>query len=112
MIDFRNQDCMEGMKEYPDKYFDLAIVDPPYGISVTARHKAQNGSTPLVGGVVELSAVHGGYGNGRPAIGGAVTMKGESKSSKCRLNFIIRSTIARRRTVNTLKSYSEYQKRR
>lgn len=26
------KDCMEGMKEYPDKYFDLAIVDPPYGI--------------------------------------------------------------------------------
>jgi site-specific DNA-methyltransferase (adenine-specific) len=26
----RNIDCMVGMKEYPDKYFDLAIVDPPY----------------------------------------------------------------------------------
>lgn len=25
-----NIDCMEGMKEIPDKYFDLAIVDPPY----------------------------------------------------------------------------------
>ena len=25
-------DCIEGMKHYPDKYFDLAIVDPPYGI--------------------------------------------------------------------------------
>jgi site-specific DNA-methyltransferase (adenine-specific) len=25
-------DCMEGMKQYPDNYFDLAIVDPPYGI--------------------------------------------------------------------------------
>jgi len=25
-------DCMEGMKDFPDKYFDLAIVDPPYGI--------------------------------------------------------------------------------
>lgn len=25
-------DCMEGMKEMPDKAFDLAIVDPPYGI--------------------------------------------------------------------------------
>ena len=25
-------DCMEGMKQIPDKYFDLAIVDPPYGI--------------------------------------------------------------------------------
>jgi site-specific DNA-methyltransferase (adenine-specific) len=24
-------DCMEIMKQYPDKYFDLAIVDPPYG---------------------------------------------------------------------------------
>ena len=22
---------MEGMARYPDKYFDLAIVDPPYG---------------------------------------------------------------------------------
>ena len=25
-------DCMELMAEYPDKHFDLAIVDPPYGI--------------------------------------------------------------------------------
>lgn len=29
-----NRDCMEAMAEFPDKYFDLAIVDPPYGISV------------------------------------------------------------------------------
>lgn len=27
-------DCMEGMKEFPDKYFELAIVDPPYGINM------------------------------------------------------------------------------
>jgi len=26
------EDCMELMKRYPDKHFDLAIVDPPYGI--------------------------------------------------------------------------------
>lgn len=26
-----NDDCMEIMREYPDKYFDLAVVDPPYG---------------------------------------------------------------------------------
>ena len=25
-------DCIEGMKRYPDKCFDLAVVDPPYGI--------------------------------------------------------------------------------
>ena len=33
MLDFGyfNMDCMEGMKEFPDNYFDLAIVDPVYG---------------------------------------------------------------------------------
>ena len=33
MLDFGfyNMDCMEGMKQFPDKYFDLAVVDPPYG---------------------------------------------------------------------------------
>ena len=35
MLDFGyyNMDCMKGMREFPDKYFDLAIVDPPYGIN-------------------------------------------------------------------------------
>ena len=27
-------DCMEGMKGYADNYFDLAVVDPPYGINI------------------------------------------------------------------------------
>jgi len=34
MIEILNIDCMEYMKGLPDKAFDLAIVDPPYGISV------------------------------------------------------------------------------
>lgn len=29
-IKLYNQDCMEAMKQMPDKAFDLAIVDPPY----------------------------------------------------------------------------------
>lgn len=29
-----NADCMEIMAQYPDKYFDLAVVDPPYGINI------------------------------------------------------------------------------
>lgn len=29
-----NMDCMDYMKSIPDKFFDLAIVDPPYGINV------------------------------------------------------------------------------
>lgn len=32
MITITNEDNMELMARYPDKYFDLAIVDPPYGI--------------------------------------------------------------------------------
>lgn len=31
MNEFINGDCMAGMREYPDKFFDLAICDPPYG---------------------------------------------------------------------------------
>ena len=39
MLDFGfyNMDCMEGMKQFPDKYFDLAIVDPPYGDALQNR---------------------------------------------------------------------------
>jgi site-specific DNA-methyltransferase (adenine-specific) len=32
MLNITNEDNMELMARYPDKYFDLAIVDPPYGI--------------------------------------------------------------------------------
>ena len=34
-------DCIAGMKEYPDKWFDLAVVDPPYGIDY-AKRKEKN----------------------------------------------------------------------
>ena len=34
IIALHNADCMEVMAEYPDNYFDLAVVDPPYGIGV------------------------------------------------------------------------------
>lgn len=29
-----NMDCMEYMRTLPDKAFDLAVVDPPYGINI------------------------------------------------------------------------------
>ena len=29
-----NTDCMLGMAECPDKYYDLAVVDPPYGLDL------------------------------------------------------------------------------
>jgi len=34
-ITITNEDNMELMKRYPDNYFDLAIVDPPYGINAS-----------------------------------------------------------------------------
>ena len=36
MIEYYNEDCLAGMARYPDKHFDLAIVDlyaiKPFGI--------------------------------------------------------------------------------
>ena len=45
MLDFGfyNMDCMEGMKEFPDKYFELAIVDPPYGIDIGSKAMGKGG---------------------------------------------------------------------
>lgn len=34
-----NMDCMEYMKGIPDHFFDLAIVDPPYGLSDLTKNK-------------------------------------------------------------------------
>ena len=31
-----NGDCMDLLKQTPDKYYDLAIVDPPYGINISS----------------------------------------------------------------------------
>lgn len=42
MLDFGfyNMDCMEGMKQFPDKFFDLAIVDPPYGLGIDGQKES------------------------------------------------------------------------
>ncbi|MDM8174764.1 DNA methyltransferase [Olivibacter sp. 47] len=37
-------DCMDVMREYPDKYFDLAVVDPPYGINAPKQSMGSNKS--------------------------------------------------------------------
>ena len=39
-----NMDCMEYMRSMPDKYFDLAVVDPPYG-----------GANSKIGGAKDLA---------------------------------------------------------
>ena len=47
--DVRNMDCMEFMRQFPDKFFDLAVVDPPYGIGVT-KMTLGNGSSKVYRG--------------------------------------------------------------
>jgi site-specific DNA-methyltransferase (adenine-specific) len=43
MLTITNEDNMELMARYPDKHFELAIVDPPYGIDENMR----SGSRPI-----------------------------------------------------------------
>ena len=42
-IKLLNIDCMEYMATVPDKYFDLAIVDPPYGIGIDGQKESIKG---------------------------------------------------------------------
>lgn len=67
MIELLNIDCMEYMAGLPDKAFDLAIVDPPYGINAPNMQMGSNPKRRV------------GHGNG-PAVSTA------SKLKKGRLN--------------------------
>lgn len=39
-----NMDCMEYIGKFPDNYFDLAVVDPPYGIGADKKTKYHDGA--------------------------------------------------------------------
>lgn len=43
---FLNMDCMDGMKQFPDKYFELAIVDPPFGIGAAKMKRGNSKIQP------------------------------------------------------------------
>jgi site-specific DNA-methyltransferase (adenine-specific) len=38
-----NEDCLAAMKKMPDKCFDLAVVDPPYGIGIQSMTYTNGG---------------------------------------------------------------------
>ena len=54
-----NMDCIAGMKHYPDKFFDLAVVDPPYGIG-------EDGGKARTRGSKKTNGVKKGWDNQRP----------------------------------------------
>lgn len=43
-INLMQGDCMELMANTPNKYYDLAIVDPPYGIGISSSEKLSGNS--------------------------------------------------------------------
>lgn len=43
MIDITNEDNMNLMSRYEDNFFDLAIVDPPYGIGISGQKENKKG---------------------------------------------------------------------
>jgi len=45
MSNFIRGDCLEYMRKTPDKLYDLAIVDPPYGDGLRAGEAVKNGET-------------------------------------------------------------------
>lgn len=53
-----NMDCLVAMKEFPDKFFDLAVVDPPYGINITGHNSQKGGAKPFGS---KTTKVGGGY---------------------------------------------------
>ena len=50
-IELLNMDCLLYMKQCEDKQFDLAIVDPPYGIGASADSRVGGSYTVNMGGV-------------------------------------------------------------
>ena len=60
MIEFYNKDCVQAMKEYPDKYFDLAIVDPVYGDVTSGGYMTHNVGQRIGTGKANQKGYHAG----------------------------------------------------
>tara|TARA_R100001594_G_scaffold20079_3_gene38923 strand:+ start:4881 stop:5519 length:639 start_codon:yes stop_codon:yes gene_type:complete len=42
-INLHNKDCMEALEKMQDNQFDLAIVDPPYGLGISGQKENKKG---------------------------------------------------------------------
>ena len=50
-ISIYNEDCLQALKAMTDNQFDLAIVDPPYGIGASADSRVGGSYTVNLGGI-------------------------------------------------------------
>ena len=60
---FYNMDCMEAMREFPDGFFDLAIVDPIYGDVTKGGYMTHNRGQRIGTGVAYQKGYHAGLWN-------------------------------------------------
>ena len=56
-----NIDCLEFMKQVPDKYFDLVLTDPPYDISKSPAGKSEYMSLQKFTSVGDLADISDGF---------------------------------------------------
>lgn len=55
-----NKDCMVAMAEFPDKFFDLAVVDPPYGINAPNMQMGHRTNKPSIAATLRKSRLASG----------------------------------------------------
>ena len=107
-----NMDCMEAMKQFPDKFFDLAIVDPPYGDAEMADNSIGGGTVWRI-----VQPVQDGTGSGRgstdtnrpKSAGGVLTPLSPAQTEpgpKSTAKKLLRGTLPRERTTSRNSSAS------
>ena len=87
---FYNMDCMEAMKQFPDRFFDLAIVDPPYGdpagkiggATVRRMFRPLQGGTDSGSGSTDTSIRHSRISRGGGGMGKTNTISGSYQNRR------------------------------
>lgn len=54
LLDIRCMDCMDLLKQTPDKYYSLCIVDPPYGLQSSGNISRMNGAGKLANRAINM----------------------------------------------------------
>ena len=67
MIKLYNKDCMEALKEFKDNQFNLAIVDPPYGINMDKQKESFSPSKKGLGNRHRKEWIKKGWDNNIPS---------------------------------------------
>lgn len=78
-ITITNECNMELMKRYPNNYFDLAIVDPPYGIGADKKNNGANSESHLKKSKAKINTYNVGWDSEVPTMDYFLELKRISK---------------------------------